>query len=1074
MIRMRDVERLELLKEIAGTRTYDERKKESLKIMKDTDNRLDQIEEVIKYLDKRLRELESEKKELSEYLSLDGDRRAAEYSLYNQQYKAAHSKLEALEKDKSKDSSKFDETHKELDEATKIREKKEEEFDQTRLKIDQLNGQKAKIAKERGDLLSKQAQIKAAIEAAQSRASSGKKHSDEAAKELKSVEKELTSTQKKLETVKEGFSAKAAAEDELKTRLAALKQRLTDLYAKQGRANKFSNKKERDAELRNKLKQLQQQIKAIEKQLSQLEKTNSALFVEKSRAGEVISKANSEISALRERVDALNGEIQRVELQRNEEFEKRKDIQREEAEIASEFGVGLGSELEKWRRELESTMDNEIRKGLLFIEKIRSEGNIKGIHGPLIELFDCPVQQFHKPVEVVAGNSLFNIVVDTDDIAAQLIKELNKNKSGGRITFIPLNRLDYDEPSYPSNTVDVIPMLSKLSFKPVYRPAMLQVFGSHLVARDLAVAHSFSANFNCITISGDRIDKKGAVTGGYVEFRVSRLECQQRINSSRAGHAQRQQQKTKLQAEMAKLDSIISKFNSQLEGLHEEKKKLRATFAQCELEIKAARSEIASNEETMKKNDKLLRDLKNQLESLHQEEKSLTQELHSELAAELSREDKEEINSLMKEIADLEEELIELSKERAAVEAEVNKLEAAINQRLIRRKDELSLAIQSRSVTEDGEELVHNQLELQRLTAQVKAIETQMNKTVEELEKLSETLNKLQNQVDKLKHEEIVLSVAAAETSKVAEKYVGRRQNLIRKKDEATRKIRDLGSLPSEVEKYSNKSADQLINILEKLLEKLKKYGHVNKKALDQFSQFTEQKLDLDERKQELSQGRQSILELIQHLDNKKDEAINRTFKQIARNFSEVFAELVPGGKATLVLLKRKESKDAEEDSEAEELAEKDGAGEFEKQYIGVGIKVAFPGGATAKHQLSGGQESVVALSLIFAIQRCDPSPFYLFDEVDAALDPAHRTALANMIAKEKRKEVVDEDGNITVETTQFITTTFSPEFLHKADKFYGVIFQNKVSKVSVISRGEALELIAVEERSVEERKEIE
>lgn len=121
--------------------------------------------------------------------------------------------------------------------------------------------------------------------------------------------------------------------------------------------------------------------------------------------------------------------------------------------------------------------------------------------------------------------------------------------------------------------------------------------------------------------------------------------------------------------------------------------------------------------------------------------------------------------------------------------------------------------------------------------------------------------------------------------------------------------------------------------------------------------------------------------------------------------------------------------------------------------------QVSFTGVSSHTHQLSGGQESVVALSLIFAIQRCDPSPFYLLDEIDAALDPVHRTAVANMIREQSK-------------TTQFIATTFHPELLTAADKLYGVVFQKKASFVRVINREEAQELIQVSEREAEEQQE--
>jgi structural maintenance of chromosome 3 (chondroitin sulfate proteoglycan 6) len=97
--------------------------------------------------------------------------------------------------------------------------------------------------------------------------------------------------------------------------------------------------------------------------------------------------------------------------------------------------------------------------------------------------------------------------------------------------------------------------------------------------------------------------------------------------------------------------------------------------------------------------------------------------------------------------------------------------------------------------------------------------------------------------------------------------------------------------------------------------------------------------------------------------------------------------------------------------------------------------------------QLSGGQKSLLALALIFSIQRCDPAPFYLFDEIDANLDAAHRNAVANLIHK-------------LAENAQFIATTFRPELLQYADKYYCVQFANKVSHVDVISKEVALEFV--------------
>merc|ERR1719391_1789111 len=96
---------------------------------------------------------------------------------------------------------------------------------------------------------------------------------------------------------------------------------------------------------------------------------------------------------------------------------------------------------------------------------------------------------------------------------------------------------------------------------------------------------------------------------------------------------------------------------------------------------------------------------------------------------------------------------------------------------------------------------------------------------------------------------------------------------------------------------------------------------------------------------------------------------------------------------------------------------------------------------------LSGGQKAVVSLAFILALQKCDPVPFYMLDEPDAALDPEVRKAVANYL-----KERTDN--------SQFILTTFRPELVEVADKLYWVKSQNSKSKVQEITRADALNFI--------------
>ena len=232
----------------------------------------------------------------------------------------------------------------------------------------------------------------------------------------------------------------------------------------------------------------------------------------------------------------------------------------------------------------------------------------------------------------------------------------------------------------------------------------------------------------------------------------------------------------------------------------------------------------------------------------------------------------------------------------------------------------------------------------------------------------------------------------------------------------------------------------------------------MNKKALDQYTNFTEQREELARRQTENGRGEDKIKQLIQTLDMRKDEAIERTFRQVSREFATVFERLVPAGKGRLIIQRRTDKAQGPpaEDSDDEDQGNAQRPGGGVENYTGVGISVSF----NSKHddqqriqQLSGGQKSLCALALIFAIQAADPAPFYLFDEIDANLDSQYRTAVADLL-------------KVSAERGQFICTTFRPEMLLVAEKTYGVRYQrNKSSSVVVVSKEEALSFVEGEKQ---------
>ncbi|GLJ18305.1 hypothetical protein SUGI_0323940 [Cryptomeria japonica] len=165
----------------------------------------------------------------------------------------------------------------------------------------------------------------------------------------------------------------------------------------------------------------------------------------------------------------------------------------------------------------------DIRRGLNSIRRICRDHSIPGVFGPICELLDCD-EKFFTAVEVTAGNSLFHVVVESDEISTRIIRYLTAEK-GGRVTFMPLNRVRAPQVAYPHNP-DIVPLLKKLKFSSRFAPAFSQIFGRTVICRDLEVATKVARtdSLDCITLEGDQVSKKGGMTGGFYDYRRSKLK----------------------------------------------------------------------------------------------------------------------------------------------------------------------------------------------------------------------------------------------------------------------------------------------------------------------------------------------------------------------------------------------------------------------------------------------------------------------------------------------------------------------------------------------------------------------
>ena len=414
--------------------------------------------------------------------------------------------------------------------------------------------------------------------------------------------------------------------------------------------------------------------------------------------------------------------------------------------------------------------------------------------------------------------------------------------------------------------------------------------------------------------------------------------------------------------------------------------------------------------------------------------------------------------------------------QRMQLETDVERAGRKLTDNLWKRKAEVEIqlsAMTSEAAAKSNQpsELTGQQIEA--LKMQLDEANRRVDKARQKLVQADETSDlaardrrRAAAELEKWEVEERKASANVQEAIKNSEKLANKLVVAQRRAEDCQRQMREVGTVPAEaMERAARLSAKQLMAQLDKCRAELAKLGHVNKKALEQFTHFSEQQEKLTKRREELDKSLESIQELMDVLDQRKFEAVDLTFKQVTKNFADLFARLVPNGRGQLVMIREHDKEDEEQDEaeKAEEEAEARPVKVKRKKNIhaaavdsfkGISVRVSF-GGAVGTEmrelsQLSGGQKTLVALTMIFAIQRCDPAPFYLFDEVDAALDAEYRRAVASVISDLSK-------------TAQFIMTTFRPELLEHADRFYGVRFRNKVSHIQTVTREEAMDFIESE-----------
>jgi chromosome segregation protein len=213
---------------------------------------------------------------------------------------------------------------------------------------------------------------------------------------------------------------------------------------------------------------------------------------------------------------------------------------------------------------------------------------------------------------------------------------------------------------------------------------------------------------------------------------------------------------------------------------------------------------------------------------------------------------------------------------------------------------------------------------------------------------------------------------------------------------------------------------------LQRLERRRAQIGPVNPLAEQEYEEAREQVETLQARREDTERGMRELEALIREIDEEIERAFEQTFEATAKNFEEMVEHLFPGGRGRLRRVSLHPVRDAEE-AESEEEGDDEEREDEEREELGVEIEVTPAGKSTRKLSLlSGGEKSLVALAFVFAVFLARPCPFYILDEVEAALDDANIDRFLQLIRRFSDR-------------AQFVIVTHQKRTMDAADVLYGV-----------------------------------
>ncbi|NXK91437.1 SMC2 protein, partial [Formicarius rufipectus] len=688
--------------------------------------------------------------------------------------------------------------------------------------------------------------------------------------------------------------------------------------------------------------------------------------------------------------------------------------------------------------------------------------NPNHVKGPVVSLIIVKDLSKAKALEAVAGGKLYNIIVDTEVTGKKL---LEKGELKQRYTIIPLNKISAR--CVPADTVKLAQnlagrdnlhlALALVVYDSELQKAMEYVFGTTLICNNMDNAKKVTFDkrimTRSVTLDGDVFDPQGTLHGGNCWFySYNNILCILMCASSQSAPILSKLQEMKdVEVELKKKESELGTVENELASLKKVAEKYRELKQQWEMkseeaellqkklhqsayhkqeeELLALKKTIAECEETLntaeenkKKAEDTYKVLENKVKNAEaervKEQKNSEQELN--VAKKKADASSKKLKDTQQEVEALVLELEELKQEQASCKQQIAATEEAI------KSYQEQVDAMAAEVAKTEESVEKSQKELAKQKEVIALHDNAIKDKSAKMSKYREQHNELQFQIKELEHDIIKRQQEAADAAAKVTKML--------KEHEWIASERQFFGQPNTAYDFKSKNPKEAIQNLQKLQECIEKMGrNVNTRAMNLLSDTEERYSDLMKKKRIVESDKLKILAAIEELDQKKNETLDIAWKKVNKDFGSIFSTLLPGAKAMLTASKTNNVLD------------------------GMAFRIAL--GNTWKEnltELSGGQRSLVALSLILAMLLFRPAPVYILDEVDAALDLSHTQNIGLMLQNHFRN-------------SQFIVVSLKDGMFSNANVLYRTMF---VDGVSTITRCEQFQKRKIESSVKKSKKE--